>query len=153
MTHRHRRRIGASIIALAAVALLPGAALAGPPNLPPWAIVGSPEADELDGTPRADTIFGLGGPDVIHAGFGSDRVFAGAGDDKVRGGYGADTIRGGPGADRIASGPGNDLVLAAGDGAIDTILCGDGRQDLAIVDPDDVVASDCEFIWVRDPES
>lgn len=153
MTHRHRRRIGASIIALAAVALLPTAALAGPPVVPPWAIVGTTEADELDGTPRADTIFGLGGPDIIHAGFGADRVFAGAGDDKVRGGPGPDTIRGGPGEDKIHSGAGNDLVLTAGDEAIDTILCGDGLQDLAIVDPDDVVASDCEFIWVRDPES
>jgi Ca2+-binding RTX toxin-like protein len=152
MTHRHRRRIGASIVALAAVALLPAAAFAGPPNLPPWAIVGTPEADELEGTWRSDTIFGLGGPDIIRGGPGADRVFAGAGADTVRGGPGADTIRGGPGEDKVHSGAGNDLVITAGDEAIDTILCGDGRQDLAIVDPDDVVASDCEFIWVRDPE-
>ena len=46
-----------------------------------------------------------------------------------------------------------DLILTAGDESIDSIWCGDGLQDLAIVDPDDVVASDCEFIWVRDPES
>ena len=152
MTHRHRRRIGIPILILSAAVLAPAAALAGPP-VPPGTIVGTPDADVLVGTPGADLMFGLAGPDKLYGGWGADRIFAGPGDDGVRGGPGPDTIRGGLGEDRIASGQGNDLVLVAGDGSIDHVWCGDGRSDLVIVDPDDVIANDCEFVWERDPES
>jgi len=153
MTRRHLRRIGLPILALTLVAALaPAAALAGPPIVPPDVIIGTTDPDTLYGKARADIIFGLAGDDKLYGGRGADRIFGGPGDDGIRGGDGPDTIRGGLGEDRMAGGTGNDLILAAGDGAIDRIFCGEGRQDLVIVDPDDVVDNDCEFVWVRDPE-
>jgi Ca2+-binding RTX toxin-like protein len=156
MSRRHLRRVGLPILALSllAAAFAPTAALAHRPGrgLPHDVIVGTPGPDTLFGRARADLIFGLAGDDLLYGGNGPDRIFAGPGDDGVRGGNGPDTIRGGLGADRIAGGNGNDLILAAGDEAVDTIQCGDGRRDLAIVDQDDRVSNDCEFVWVRDPE-
>ena len=152
MSLRHRRRIGAPILALSAALLVPAAAQAAPPPFPPNVIIGTADPEPLAGGPRADMIFGLGGDDLIYGAAGADRIFGGRGADRIRGGPGPDTIRGGQDADRIAGGSGNDLIIVSGDGAIDTVLCGDGRWDLAIVDPDDVVANDCEFVWTRDPE-
>lgn len=152
MSLRHRRRIGIPILALSAALLAPAAAQAAPPLFPPDVIVGTADPDTLVGGPGADMIFGLAADDLIYGGVGPDRIFGGRGADRIRGGPGPDTIRGGLDVDRIGGGPGNDLIMVAGDEAIDIVLCGDGRQDLAIVDPDDKVANDCEFVWTRDPE-
>ena len=154
MSRRHLRRVGLPILALAAANILgpTGASAAPPPPFPEGVIVGSPDKDTLIGTWRGEVIFGLAEDDLIYGGPGADRIFGGPGADRIRGGFGPDTIRGGLGADRISGGPGNDLIFVAGDGAIDTVSCGDGRQDLVIVDQDDVVDIDCEFVWVRDPE-
>lgn len=142
----------AAAIASAAL-LMPGAAVAAAPSFPPGVIIGTPHDDVLVGTVHSSVIFALAGNDHVYGRGGADRIFGGAGDDILRGGAGPDTIRGGTGVDHIYGGPGNDLILAAGDDAIDVISCGDGRQDLAIVDPNDEVANDCEFVWARDPEN
>ena len=42
-------------------------------------------------------------------------------------------------------------IHADGDGAIDTIDCGDGDHDRAIVDPTDVVVGGCETIVIKTP--
>jgi Ca2+-binding RTX toxin-like protein len=124
-----------------------------PPAFLPDVIVGTPRADALVGTWRSEIIFALAGDDQVSGRAGADRIFGGAGDDVLDGGPGPDTIFGGPGADQITGGPGNDLIMAYGDGTADNISCGDGRQDLAIVDPNDEVANDCEFVWQRNPDN
>ena len=145
-----------SVIAVAAL-LAPGTASAATrsaaPPFPPGVQIGTPKADVLVGSQRADIIFGLGGDDHIYGRQGDDQIFGGAGDDWIYGGAGRDTLRGGPGVDHIFGGAGNDLIFAAGDGSADVISCGDGHFDMAIVDPSDQVAKDCEFVWVRDPDN
>jgi Ca2+-binding RTX toxin-like protein len=59
----------------------------------PATLVGSDDADILNGTPGVDVMAGLGGADTIK-GVG--------GDDHICGGPGADTILGGPGSDWVA---------------------------------------------------
>jgi Ca2+-binding RTX toxin-like protein len=126
---------------------------ADPPAFPAGVIVGTPHADTLVGTWRSEIIFALGGDDQVSGRAGADRIFGGARDDVMRGGPGPDSLFGGPGTDHIAGGPGDDFIFAAGDGTADVIDCGDGRQDLAIVDPSDEVANDCEFVWQRNPDN
>jgi Tol biopolymer transport system component len=89
--------------------------------------------DRLRGLAGADCLYGQGGADRLLAASGHDRVFGGAGADRLAGGAGHDRLVGGRGPDRIAAGPGNDRVRARGL-ALDTIDCGPGRRDVAIVD-------------------
>jgi Ca2+-binding RTX toxin-like protein len=136
--------------------MLPAAATASAhrPGLHPGQLfVGTAGPDVIHGRGGPDTIFGFGGDDQLFGNRGPDRIFAGQGADQLSGGLGGDLLRGGSGPDRMRGGPGNDLLLAAGDGSVDTVSCGAGRQDLAIVEPTDVVAPGCEIIWVRDPEA
>jgi Ca2+-binding RTX toxin-like protein len=146
-------KLGVASAIAAAALIAPGVATAATPSFPPGVQIGTPNDDVLVGSPYSDIIFGLAGNDRLYGRQGADRIFGGLGDDLIRGGSGPDTLRGGRGVDHIFGGPGNDLILAAGDDAIDVISCGDGRQDLAIVDPNDEVANDCEFVWARDPEN
>ena len=126
---------------------------ADPPAFPLDVIVGTPRADTLVGTWRSEIIFALGGDDQVSGRAGADRGFGGAGDDVLDGGPGPDTLFGGPGLDDISGGPGDDLIYAAGDDKADVISCGEGRHDLAIVDPNDEVANDCEFVWQRNTDN
>jgi Ca2+-binding RTX toxin-like protein len=119
---------------------------------PAGVIFGTRRADTLVGTWRSETIFALGGDDQVTGGAGADRIFGGAGNDTLDGGPGPDTLFPGPGSDTVMGGPGNDLIITAGDGAADVVSCGDG-VDLAIVDPNDEVANDCEFVWQRNPDN
>lgn len=146
-------KLGIGSVIAAAALLVPGTASAATLPFPPGVVIGTPNADILVGSPRSDIMFGLAGDDRMYGGPGADRIFGGLGDDWIRGGLGPDTLRGGPGVDHIYGGPGNDLILAADDGSVDVISCGDGRWDMAIVDPNDQVANDCEFVWARDPEN
>ena len=152
---RRAARIGLPLIFAAMALGVPAvAAAAPPPNHPTFRsdfIVGDEDANTLFGRAGADLIFGLGGDDTLYGNLGADRLFGGLGADTLYGGLGADTLRGGQGSDIMRGGPGNDLILAAGDDAIDTVDCGRGGADVAIVDPTDVVSRDCEYIWVRDP--
>jgi Ca2+-binding RTX toxin-like protein len=93
---------------------------------------------EMTGTDRADELIGTKGPDQILGDGGNDRIFGGSGNDE---------IRGGSGRDHIDAGRGNDIVDAR-DRKRDTIDCGAGRKDVAIVDKVDRVKN-CERVKRR----
>ena len=84
------------------------------------------EAEVVRTGAGADTLTGSSGDDVLHAGAGDDTITPGGGSDQVLGEAGADTI-------------------SARDDAPDSIGCGDD-VDLATVDRQDGVASDCETV-------
>lgn len=63
---------------------------------------------------------------------------------KIEGGGGNDDIAGDAGQDELIGGLGND-VIAARDGEVDTISCGEGT-DSVVADRTDVVANDCEVV-------
>jgi peptidoglycan/xylan/chitin deacetylase (PgdA/CDA1 family) len=97
------------------------------------------------GTAGADTLTGTAGPDTL-SGLGAGDTLSGRGGaDKLLGGLGADKLTGGPGADRLLGGPGNDR-LQARDGVADTVNCGPGSGDLAVVDRSDKVTASCERV-------
>jgi Ca2+-binding RTX toxin-like protein len=91
-------------------------------------ILGTDQANVLNGGGGNDTIFGLHGDDDLRGSSGSDAVDAGGGGDTIAGGDGGDTLAGvtgsdvflegeqdGPnGADVIGGGSGRDLVSYAG---------------------------------------
>jgi Tol biopolymer transport system component len=89
--------------------------------------------DLLRGLAGADCLYGQRGADRLVGGRGRDGLFGGRGRDRLSGGRSSDRINPGGARDRVAAGRGNDLVLARG-AARDTIDCGRGRKDMAIVD-------------------
>lgn len=119
------------------------------------AILGTADADDLDGTSGDDVIHGLGGDDRIDAGSGDDEVEGGAGDDRLDGGSGDDVLDGGDGDDDLRGGSGDDILLGGdGDdelsggsgndvldgGAGDDVLTGGGGADRFVFgDGDDTV--------------
>jgi Ca2+-binding RTX toxin-like protein len=125
--------------------------------------------DILNGNRGPDWLFGERGNDTLNGNRGEDRLAGGLGDDVLNGGADNDELRGGPGvdtlngqwgrdelwggadADTLNGGPGNDLIHAYGDGAVDTVDCGDGDHDRAIVDLTDVVVGGCETIVIKIP--
>ena len=102
----------------------------------PDLMLGGRGVDVLRGLGGADCLYGHKGADRLFGGRGRDRLFGGPGPDRVSGGAGDDLIDSGSGRDRIAAGAGNDRVRARGHAA-DTIDCGPGRRDVAIVDEAD----------------
>ena len=125
--------------------------------------------DTIRGNRGPDWLFGEAGNDTLYGNHGNDRLAGGIGDDALYGGYGNDVLLGGPGLDVLNGGPdndelwggkdadilnggrGNDMIHAFGDGAIDTVDCGGGARDRAIVDPIDVVVGGCEIIVIKAP--
>jgi peptidoglycan/xylan/chitin deacetylase (PgdA/CDA1 family) len=97
------------------------------------------------GTAGPDSLVGTTGPDTLSGLGGSDDLTGRGGKDKLLGGPGADRLIGGIAADRLFGGPGNDRLVAR-DGVIDTVNCGSGSGDLALVDSDDRVAPNCEKV-------
>jgi CSLREA domain-containing protein len=102
----------------------------------PANLVGTNDADVLNGTEKADvflllggddTAFGLGGNDVFCGGAGRDRELGGADNDHAYGDTGRDRLIGGPGNDRLSGGGGVDRLL--GGGGRDRLL-GGGSDDL-----------------------
>lgn len=129
-------------------------------------------ADCIAGGSGNDTLLAGDGNDFVSGGSGNDRLSGGAGNDELRGGSGDDRISGGAGndllvgdagndhltdtrgRDHFSAGPGNDVVdardtSAAGRHIPDTVSCGAGRFDVAIVDRADHVARDCERVRRR----
>ncbi|NNF64066.1 MAG: hypothetical protein HKN07_07380 [Acidimicrobiia bacterium] len=114
----------------------------------PATILGTEEADYLEGTPDRDVIVALGGNDIIRAfggndivcgGEGRDRLFGGEGNDWLSGGLrndivkgdqGSDALFGNRGNDRLFGGPGSD-TLTGGSGLRDRLF-GKGGQDACI---------------------
>jgi len=73
-------------------------------------IVGTDNADNLNGTAGRDVIFGLAGNDVIHGNDGADVICGGTGDDTISGGKGADVLIGGQGFNTVTYAGGSDRV-------------------------------------------
>src|SRR5215207_768837 len=139
---------------------------------------GTDKADNLLGNDANDLIFGLSGNDNLLGGSGKDLVFGGTyerslgGSKNVAGGDGNDVVFGGKGSDKVMGGEGNDYLfegaepgvakldnLFAGDGndavwvlnwdptGKDVLSCGSGF-DRVLADRTDVIADDCERVFV-----
>ncbi len=128
--------------------------------------------DCLTGQGGNDRLRGGAGDDLLAGGAGNDRLTGDAGNDELRGGLGNDTISGSAGRDivvgeagndrltdssgrdRFSGGPGTDRIDARdaspfGRRASDSVSCGTGRFDVALVDAGDVVNRDCERVTRR----
>ncbi len=107
-----------------------------PPGIDGY-LVGTPDADLLEGgdgneviigKEQDDTLTGGAGRDEIYANDGNDTVFAGADDDKLFAGSGDDYLAGEAGDDRLKSGSGTN-ILEGGTGA-DTIIADEGQNTI-----------------------
>lgn len=106
-------------------------------------IVGTDNAETINGTPGRDIILAGDGADTIRGGDGNDVICGGDGRDRIRAGRGADLIDGGPqrdriwgeaGADTIIGGTGSDRIV--GNNGTDTIE-GMGGSDRIKAGPGD----------------
>jgi Ca2+-binding RTX toxin-like protein len=108
--------------------------------------------DEIDARDGDDTVYGdgcgvrtgPGGRDILKGGAGDDVLFGAGGRDRLAGGAGKDRLVGGPGVNRYSGGGGNDRI-AARNGKRETVNCGGGRKDVAVVDRRDKVKG-CEKV-------
>ena len=126
-------------------------------------ILGRAGGDALRGLAGSDCLYGEAGGDRLRGGDGADRLFGGAGADQLRGERGNDRMSGEAGNDRLtdssgrdsfSGGAGNDRIDARdtsipGRRARDTVQCGSGTRDVAVVDRRDIVLRDCERIARR----
>jgi Ca2+-binding RTX toxin-like protein len=131
----------------------------------------------VDGTDRADRIVGTAARGVIFPGAGDDRVLSRGGDDRIDATYGRDFVDAGPnndivhthanddvvlggagrdflfpgnGEDQVSGGHGRDWIRVAGDGRVDRVRCGPGR-DFVSADRIDHVGPDCETVRYPTP--
>lgn len=118
-------------------------------GLPGEDILGTPQADVLDGTERSDFINALDGDDQIRAGRDDDVIIAGSGDDVVDGGDGDDIIYAGAGNDTVSAGAGDDVVFGgagddviSGDAGDDSLFGGDGNDTIGGGADNDTVVGD-----------
>jgi len=136
-------------------------------------ITGGPGADSLDGGPDDDVFVGLSDGDIVAGGDGADVLdltgelqgmtisLNDIGDDgplgssanvlgieTVMGTLTDDILLGGDAADTLDGRDGNDRIEARGGGA-DTVICGPGAADVAIVDESDSVTG-CERVELPD---
>ena len=117
-------------------------------------LLGTDEADKLDGKKGDDEIRGLGASDFIFGGVGNDDIYAGPGDDAslfgdegddvIYGGNGDDGVEEGKGADVIYGGDGNDDIFAFVDDQRDKLYCGKGKDAYHADEKIDYVSSSCE---------
>jgi Ca2+-binding RTX toxin-like protein len=98
----------------------------GAPVPPPLVIVGTENAEFLQGAAGADEIYGLGGNDVIRGLDSYDTLYGGDGSDELRGHDGDDALSGGLGQDDLFGGNDNDELQ--GDGGNDRVY-GNGNDD------------------------
>jgi Ca2+-binding RTX toxin-like protein len=116
-------------------------------------LIGSAGADNLEGGYGNDTITGGPGDDALSGDMGDDRVSGEDGNDRLEGSGGSDVLDGGAGTDALKGDEtctvfncnGGDDLLLARDGARDTLNCG-VRADRAVVDADDVIATDLDSV-------
>jgi peptidoglycan/xylan/chitin deacetylase (PgdA/CDA1 family) len=134
---RRRGKIDACVRALGATLTL---LLAPALTLPDFG-----EAAVKRGTSGADSLVGTAGPDTLSGLGGGDKLAGRAAADLLLGGPGADRLTGGPAPDRLLGASGNDRILAR-DGVGDTVHCGRGSADVAVVDGIDGVSPSCERV-------
>jgi Ca2+-binding RTX toxin-like protein len=111
-------------------------------------VYGGPGNDTIDAGNGIDVVLGGEGNDTILGGNGPDLLRGRAGDDTVDGGDGRDVLFGGWGTDTLRGGAGNDRLHAvAKDGQLDTLDCGPGNRDVAVVRAGEPVSlNGCEII-------
>jgi hypothetical protein len=126
-------------------------------------LLGKAGNDLLSGLAGNDCLYGEAGDDRLRGGSGSDRLFGGPGADRLEGESGNDRMVGAAGNDRLtdrvgrdsfSGGAGNDTINArdtslSGRRLRDTVTCGAGTRDVALVDRHDAVLRDCERISRR----
>jgi len=95
-------------------------------------LLGTPEADTLDGGSGNDSIEAAGGDDLVWGGDGDDYLDGQAGDDQIYGGEGNDVMRGGAGEDRLVGGRGDNQAF--GGAGYDTYAYAKGDGTLYIED-------------------
>lgn len=110
-------------------------------------VIGSIDAEIINGNQGEDSIQGGGGADLVLGGKGRDQVSGDSGNDQVNGnigedivfgGIGDDIVRGGKDADLVSGEDGNDVVI--GDFGIDVLAGGSGadlfalRSDITLAD-------------------
>lgn len=100
-------------------------------------VLGTAEADDMEGGPLGDNIAAGGGDDAVRGHDGADIIFGGAGADVIDGGAGDDIIYGGNGNDVISGGAGNDRLFGEADD--DVLTGGEGNDDLDGGDGSDVL--------------
>ena len=88
----------------------------------------------LLGTDEAETIDGAGGGDIIDGSGGNDSIDGGAGDDSIGGNEGNDTIDGGAGEDLIFGSAGDDSLTGGADTDTDTFAFSEGHGNDTITD-------------------
>ena len=102
-------------------------------------ILGSSDADRINGDDGNDRILGGGNSDTLFGGVGNDLLNGGAGNDILFGDSGSDTLQGGRGDDVLNGGAGSDVLV--GDAGKDTLTGGLGsdtfvlRSDSSVSDP------------------
>lgn len=97
---------------------------------PPTGILGTENADTLNGTAQSETIYGYGGNDTLFGNAGADTLYGGLGSDKLYGGDGDDVLYGGAGADVLSGGSGFDTVsYASASAGIMLALSGGATND------------------------
>ncbi|WP_293136292.1 S8 family serine peptidase [Microcoleus sp. bin38.metabat.b11b12b14.051] len=89
-------------------------------------IVGSSDADRLNGDDGNDQLLGGGNSDTLFGGVGNDLLNGGVGNDFLFGGKGGDSLQGGRGDDSLNGGNGSDVLV--GDGGKDTLTGGLGAD-------------------------
>lgn len=92
-------------------------------------VIGGRGDDRLVGDRGPNQLNGFAGDDVIRGRGGRDILTGGLGSDHLAGGPGNDVIWAIGGRDRVAGGRGDDRIFAL-DGAVDTIACGPGRDEV-----------------------
>ena len=78
-------------------------------------IIGSIQADVIDGGAGSDALFGLAGNDVLMGGAGNDYLEGGAGADKQSGGAGSDYVVGDNADTLLSGGTGGETFASGGD--------------------------------------
>jgi Ca2+-binding RTX toxin-like protein len=144
-----RRTIMILAIAATAVVVCSGLAVAKTVN-------GGGGNDQLLGTGAKDTISGGGGDDDISGKGAGDRLIGDSGNDDVRGNGGPDRVYGGTGSDDLYGNKGNDFHNAFDEQPNDTVRCGSGNRDVAIIDIITQSGNEdrlfgCEFIYLPIP--
>ena len=100
-------------------------------------------AESFRGDDGPNTIMGTDEPDRIEGLAGNDNLSGRGGGDTVLGNRGDDDLFGGEGRDTISAGRGDDFINVQGDGKVDSVDCGSGR-DVVRANPEDNLSADCE---------
>ena len=106
-----------------------------------FSLIGTPNADIINGFAGNDILDGRGGDDQLNGGSGSDRLLGGNGNDSLDGGTGADNMNGGDGIDTY-------FVDNAGDVAAETNNTASGGVDTVIATVTHTLGSAIEDLFL-----